>query len=226
VHPDPFGATWEGYKLSLALGERYAEVFIRFSDDGALIEVSCIHLPPLPPDAPDEGQVAARGCVPNTVDVRISVLCSTLACASCGWIAGEVAEDKARQDALEDHVYAQDLDEIWSEARAVWSEFDCALPETPKLDETFTCDKSTKRWFRMTPKSSGYVIAFEHERSDEHRDADGKTVVTTTRTREWDLEWRVLQEIDPARAAEIDANAKAKGEKAKKATKDLIEAFE
>jgi hypothetical protein len=164
--------------------------------------------------------------MPNTVDVRISVLCSTLACASCGWIAGEVAEEKARQDALEDHVYTQDLDEVWNDAGAVWDEVDCALPETPKLDETFTCDKSTKRWFRMTTKSSGYVTAFEYERVDKHRDADGKTIVEKTRTREWDLEWRLLQEVDPAKAGDIEAKARAKGDKAKKATKDLIEAFE
>jgi hypothetical protein len=170
--------------------------------------------------------VAARGRLPNTLDVRISLLCSTLACASCGWLAGEVAEDKARQGALEEHVYTQDVDEIWSEARDLWGEFDCTLPETPKLDETFTCDKSTKRWFRMTAKSPGHVTAFEYERVDEHRDADGKTIVEKSRTREWDLEWRLLQEVDPDKAAEVDAAAKAKGEKAKKATKDLIEAFE
>ncbi len=174
----------------------------------------------------DGEDVAVPTRVPNTPGVRTALFCSLLACASCGWIAGEVAEDKARQDALEDHVYTQSVDEIWREARSLWAEFDCELPEAPKLGETFTCDKTPKRWFRMTAKSPGHATMFEYERVDEHRDAEGKRVVEKKRTREWDLEWRLLQEVDPSKAAEIEANAKAKGEKAKKATKDLIEAFE
>ena len=154
-------------------------------------------------------------------------LLAGLTCTSCGWIAAEIAEQKARQDALEDHVYVQDVDVVWREARSIWRDVGCELPETPRSDETFGCDaSSTKRWFRLTAKPRGYATAFESEHTKTKRGDDGKRIATKIRARDWDLEWRLLQELDPDAAADVDANAKAKGEKADKATRDLIEAFE
>lgn len=151
----------------------------------------------------------------------------TLLCAGagCGWIAGEVAEQKVRQEALEAMTY-DDLDALWAEAVELWDEYDCTLPKAPEADETFDCTEGGKRWLRVKSSSGAYRIELEHEVTRTKTDAEGKSTEEKVRQRDWDLEFKLLERVDPKKAEEIDAAARAKGQKAKDATRDLIDAFE
>lgn len=151
------------------------------------------------------------------------VLCSiVLAVPACGWIVGEITEQLHRQRALEDHVYEQDLALVWKEVRDLWTSHGCEAPEQPVVGETLACEADEKRWLRLTKRSNGHQIEIEVERTQ--KDAEGKD--KTVRERDWQLEWKLLERIDPDKAAEVEGEAQAKGEKAKKAAKDLEEAVE
>ncbi len=156
--------------------------------------------------------------------IRHGLLVGLLSLASCGWIMGEVAEQKVRQDALKKATY-DDLDKLWGEAVDLWDEYDCALPKTPKADETFTCEEQ-RRWLRVKSSSDGYRVELEHETTRTKTNDKGETTEERVRGRDWDLEFKLLERIDPKRAEEIDDAAEAKGQKAKDATRDLIDAFE
>ncbi len=151
----------------------------------------------------------------------------TLVCsgAGCGWLIGEAAEQKVRQEALEKHEY-DDLDELWKEARSLWDEYDCELPEKPKADETFECEEGGKRWLRVKSSGSDYRVELEHEISRPKTNDKGETTTEMVRERDWNLEFKLLERVDPKKAEEIETKAEEKGQKAKDATKDLLEAFE
>ncbi len=150
----------------------------------------------------------------------------TLFCAGagCGWIVGEAAEQKVRQDALEKVEY-DDLDALWAEAVKLWDEYDCALPSTAKADETFECEDE-KRWLRVKSASGNYRVELEHEFTRTTTNDKGETREEKVRQRDWDLEFKLLERVQPKKAEEINAAAEAKGQKAKDATRDLIDAFE
>lgn len=145
--------------------------------------------------------------------------------ASCGWIVGELAEQKARQDALDDVRY-DDLDKLWAEAVDLWDEYDCALPKTPKADETFDCPDE-RRWLRVKEASGGtYRVELEHETTEIETNDKGEQTEKKVRSRDWDLEFKLLERVQPEKARSIDDAAEAKGDKAKDAAKDLLDAFE
>lgn len=152
------------------------------------------------------------------------MLVGLLSLASCGWIVGEAAEQKSRQDALEKVRY-DDLDALWNEATELWDEYDCELPDKPKADETFACDDK-RRWLRVKSSGSEYRVELEYETTIREKNSDDEWVDKVERTRDWDLEFKLLERIDPKQAEAIDAEAEAKGQKAKDATRDLINAFE
>ncbi|MBV1859748.1 MAG: hypothetical protein KUG77_15150, partial [Nannocystaceae bacterium] len=54
----------------------------------------------------------------------------------------------------------------------------------------------------------------------------GESEDKKVRQRDWDLEFKLLERTQPKKAEEIDAAAEAKGQKAKDATRDLLDAFE
>lgn len=143
--------------------------------------------------------------------------------ASCGWIVGEVAEQKLRQEALEEVRY-DNLDALWKEAVSLWKEYDCELTSKPTPDETFTCEDE-RRWLRVKSHSGKYAIELEHEVTQLDSDDKGESK-KKGRERDWDLEFKLLERVEPKKALEIDAAAEAKGKKAKDATRDLIDAFE
>lgn len=151
----------------------------------------------------------------------------TLLCAGsgCGWLVGEAAEQKVRQEALEKYEY-EDLDEVWAEAVKLWDEYDCELPSKPKADETFECDEDDKRWLRVKSASGKYRVELEHEYTRTTTNDKGETKEKKVRQRDWNLEFKLLERVDPKKAEEIDAAAEEKGQKAKDATRDLIDAFE
>ncbi len=137
---------------------------------------------------------------------------------------GEVAEQKVRQDALEKARY-DDLDELWKEAVSLWDEYDCELTGKPTPDETFTCEDE-RRWLRVKSHSGEYAIELEHEVTHTETNAKGETHDKKVRQRDWDLEFKLLERVQPKKAEEIDAAAEAKGQKAKDATRDLLDAFQ
>lgn len=144
---------------------------------------------------------------------------------ACGWIVGEIAAQKARHDALDEQVYDEDLGKIWSELRPLWESDGCSLAESPTADTTFDCETNgDKKWIRVNEVSNGHKVIAEHE--VEHTDSNDRNKKTKRRERDYDFEWRLMQNLDPDRAQSIDAAASARGEKAKKAAKDLAEAFE
>lgn len=157
--------------------------------------------------------------------VRKLLLVSALSLSACGWLIGEAAEQKSRQDALEKVVY-DDLDPLWEEAVKLWDEYGCTLPEDSKPDETFSCDKSGKRWLRVKSGSGGYRVEIEEERTHTQTDAKGVATTKTVRSRDWDMEFKLLERVEPEQAAAIEEAAEKKGDKAKDATRNLIDAFE
>lgn len=160
----------------------------------------------------------------RAVSLRRGMLVGLLSLASCGWLVGEAAEQKSRQDAL-DKVRYDDLDELWKEAVELWDEYDCELPDTPKADETFACEDK-RRWLRVKSSSGEFRVELEEETTTREQNSDGEWVDKTERNRDWELEFKLLERLDPKQAAAIDAEAEAKGQKAKDATRDLIDAFE
>ena len=153
------------------------------------------------------------------------LLVPVLSLASCGWIVGEIAEQKARQEALDDVRY-DDLDKLWDEAVDLWDEYDCALPKAPKADETFDCPDA-RRWLRVKTASGGtYRVELEHETTEIETNDKGESSEKKVRSRDWELEFKLLERVLPEKARSIDEAAEAKGDKAKDAAKDLVEAFE
>ncbi len=156
----------------------------------------------------------------------LSLVCGggLLGGGGCGWIMGEVAEQKVRQEALEKVRY-DDLDELWKEAVSLWDEYDCELTSKPTPDETFTCEDE-RRWLRVKSHSGEFSIELEHEVTHTETNSEGESKEKKVRQRDWDLEFKLLERAQPKKAEEIDAAAEAKGQKAKDATRDLIDAFE
>lgn len=138
---------------------------------------------------------------------------------------GEAAEQKHRQEALEKITY-DDLDAMWEEAVDLWDEYDCELPKDPKPDETFECEEGDKRWLRVKSSSGEYRVELEHEFTRTETNDKGETTTKKVRQRDWDLEFKLLERVEPKKAADIDAAAEEKGQKAKDATRDLLDAFE
>lgn len=149
-------------------------------------------------------------------------LAFALALPACGWVVGKITEQLHRQRALEDHVYKQDITLVWKEVRDLWSSHGCDAPEQPTLGETIACEASEKRWLRVDARSGGHQVEIEVERTQ--KDADGKEKLV--RERDWDLEWKLLERLEPDTASQIDSEAQAKGDKAKKATRELEDAIE
>lgn len=156
--------------------------------------------------------------------LRSSILGLALALAlpACGWLASELTQQLHRQRALDDHVYKQDLAQLWKEVRDLWKSHGCEAPEQPKLGETIACEGNEKRWLRVDARSGGHQVEIEIERKQ--TDAEGKEKLV--RERDWDLEWKLLERIEPDTAAKIEAEAEAKGKKAKKAARELEDAIE
>jgi hypothetical protein len=144
---------------------------------------------------------------------------------ACSWLAGEIAEQKARQDALDSFVYPDPIAELWGKQLApLWSKQGCTLPESPELKQTIECaEGDDKAWLRVTPVEGGHRVEVEHE--VEHIDPEDPEKKIKERSRHYDLEWELLRNTHPDKAAEVEASAAKKGEKAKKAAKDLQDAF-
>ena len=142
----------------------------------------------------------------------------------CGWIMGEVAEQKVRQEALEKMSY-DDLNELWKEAVALWDEYDCVLPEKPTPDETFTCEDK-RRWLRVKSAGGDYRVELEEEVTHTKTNDKGETTTEKVRQRDWDLEFKLLERVQPEKAEAINTQAAEKGQKAKDATRDLIDALQ
>ncbi len=78
----------------------------------------------------------------------------------------------------------------------------------------------------MKSHSGEFAIELEHEVTHTTTDGEGKSKEKKVRQRDWDLEFKLLERVEPKKAEEIDAAAEAKGQKAKDATRDLLDAFE
>jgi hypothetical protein len=156
--------------------------------------------------------------------LRLLVMTTAIAIAlpACGWIVGEIAQQLHRQNALQQHVYEQDIAVLWKQVRDLWTSRGCEAPEQPVIGETLACEANEKRWLRLDARDGGHRVEIEVERTQ--KDAEGKDKLV--RERDWELEWKLLERVDPDTASRIDSEAKAKGEKAKKATRELEEAVE
>lgn len=150
------------------------------------------------------------------------ILSLALAAPACGWIVGEITEQLHRQRALKAQVYEQDIALVWKEVRDLWTSHGCEAPEQPVIGETLACEASEKRWLRVDARGSGHKVEIEVERTQ--TDAEGKEKIV--RERDWELEWKLLERIDPDKAAEVEGEAAAKGDKAKKAARELEDAVE
>ncbi len=145
-----------------------------------------------------------------------------LSLPACGWIVGEIAEQMHRQNALKDHVYTEDINVLWKQVRDLWTSHGCEAPEQPKLGETIACEANEKRWLRVDARKGGHQVEIEVERTK--KDPEGKE--TVVRERDWELEWKLLERVDPDTASRVESEAENKGDKAKKATRELEDAIE
>ncbi|MFO7563675.1 MAG: hypothetical protein R6X02_13590 [Enhygromyxa sp.] len=141
---------------------------------------------------------------------------------ACGWIVGEITQQLHRQRALEQHVYEEDIAVLWKQVRDLWTSHGCEAPEQPVIGETLACEANDKRWLRVDPRDGGHRVEIEVERTQ--KDAEGNEKLV--RERDWALEWKLLERVDPDKASEVEREAKAKGDKAKKATRELEDAVE
>jgi hypothetical protein len=146
----------------------------------------------------------------------------SLALPACGWIVGEITQQLHRQRALEQHVYKQDIAVLWKQVRDLWTSHGCEAPEQPVIGETLACEANEKRWLRVDPRDGGHRVEIEVERMQ--KDGEGKDKLV--RQRDWDLEWKLLERVDPDTASQVESEAQAKGEKAKKAARELEDAVE
>ncbi|HLT37614.1 MAG TPA: hypothetical protein VK034_15080 [Enhygromyxa sp.] len=153
---------------------------------------------------------------------RILALGLALALPACGWIVGEITQQLHRQEALKQHVYTQDIDELWRQVRDLWTSHGCEAPEQPTIGETLACEANEKRWLRVDRRGEGHRVEIEVERTQ--KDAEGKDKLV--RERDWELEWKLLERVEPDTASRIESEAEAKGAKAKKATRELEDAIE
>lgn len=108
---------------------------------------------------------------------------------------------------------------------SLWDESDCELTSKPTPDETFTCEDE-RRWLRVKSHCGEYAIEVEHEVTHTETETADAPKEKKVRQRDWDLEFKLLERVEPKHAEEIDAKAEAKGQKAKDATCDLLDAFE
>ncbi|HVI00620.1 MAG TPA: hypothetical protein VM869_18005 [Enhygromyxa sp.] len=154
--------------------------------------------------------------------LRIFALGFALALPACGWLASEITQQLHRQNALKQHVYKQDITQLWKEVRDLWTSHGCDAPEQPKLGETIACEGSEKRWLRVDARDGGHRVEIEVERTQ--KDAEGKEKLV--RERDWELEWKLLERMEPDTASRIESEAQAKGDKAKKVTRELEDAIE
>lgn len=148
-------------------------------------------------------------------------LALALTTTACGWIVGEITQQIHRQSALKDQVYTQELPTLWREVRDLWTSYGCELSEEPKLGETIACE-ADKRWLRVDARKGGHKVEIEVERT--RAEAEGGT--SLVRERDWELEWKLLERVDPDTARRIESEAKAKGAKAKDAARLIEDSIE
>jgi hypothetical protein len=154
--------------------------------------------------------------------LRPLILGLALLLPACGWIVGEFTQQLHRQRALEQHVYKEDVAVVWKQVRDLWTSHGCEAPEQPVIGETLACEANVKRWLRVDARSGGHRVEIEVERTQKDAEGNDKLV----RGRDWELEWKLLERVDPDTAGRVESEAKAKGEKAKKAARELENAVE
>jgi hypothetical protein len=150
--------------------------------------------------------------------VVIAMLVVAPALGGCGWLVGAVVEELHREKAVKAYVYSDDIDDLWKGVRDLAGEYDCELPKKAKVEETFTCKTHPRRFIRIDRDDSGHRVRIEVEAV---RTSDGRTV--KERSRDIDLEWKLLERRHPEDARKIEAAAENRGDKAKKATRKLDE---
>jgi len=155
----------------------------------------------------------------RTLALALTLVLSTTA---CGWIVGEITQQLHRQSALKAQVYTQDITKLWRELRDLWTSHGCELSEQPTLGETIACDATDKRCLRVDARDGGHKVEIELERTQ--KDAEGNEKLV--RERDWELEWKLLERVEPDTASRVEREAAAKGDKAKKATRELEEALD
>lgn len=147
-----------------------------------------------------------------------AILAMTPTLGGCGWLVGELVEDMHRTKAVKAYVYEDDIDELWEEVHELAEEYDCEIPKDPEVDETFPCETEPRRWVRVDKVSSGHKVRIDVE---EIRTEEGRQL--TDRSRDIELEWKLLERLHPADAQAIETEAEKRGARAKKATRKLDE---
>jgi uncharacterized lipoprotein len=136
------------------------------------------------------------------------------------WLSGCAAIRAARarnthlQRATQQYVYDQPCDQVWPAARRVLFEAGYAVESSERMSSTIETEwkfheSSRSRYLvqGMEPASGKCRVRFERMEEDE----DGYT----STSRDWEMEWRVLQQVAPRAAAEIQQTANQKAARAK-----------
>jgi hypothetical protein len=157
-----------------------------------------------------------------------ATLCSTVPLSGCGKVFGKIAEADHVQDSTEDYVFDEPVDELWDEARIVLEEDGYRLEGSSVVDESVKApgheSANTREWVnvRIAKVDKGHRVTMHGVA--EHQD-NGKWQPDGGRRRS-DLEFALIERLDPEFADKVRTRAEEKKEKAEKLGRQAQDAVE
>lgn len=159
---------------------------------------------------------------------RASVLCAvavgTSGAAGCGFVASEIVEQHHIAKKARAYEFKGGLDATWAEAKVALEEGGYRLEGDPKVDETVACPgpedhfRRSRAHLRIT-KTGWFSHRLEIDILEETlRDGAWKRQPARQAS---EIEWKIVKRRDPDYAANVEADAEAKGEKGRKIVKDI-----
>ena len=157
-----------------------------------------------------------------------ATLVSAVPLTGCGKVFGEIAEADHVQDATRDYVFDEPVDELWKEAVVVLEEDGYRLEGAPVVDDTVKAPghegSHSRRWVnvRIAKVDKGHRVTMhgvsEHQHNGKWEPAGGH--------RRSDLEFTLIERLDPGFADKVETRAAEKKEKAEKLGRQAQDAVE
>ena len=154
----------------------------------------------------------------------VAALMGTTGTVGCGWIAEEIVEQMVIADKARAYEFPADLEATWTETRAALAASGYTLEGDLRVDESVECEGPQDHFSRST----AYVRIvktgwFSHRLEidvvrEEKQDGVWRTRAASQAA---DIEWTVISRRDPTYAREVEAKAKAKGEKGRNIVRQI-----
>jgi hypothetical protein len=143
--------------------------------------------------------------------------------AGCAGLSGVIAHDREKERLVEAHVFDQDPNMLWTAARDMFEGMDFALVAGDAEQLHFTTDRQERSTgtgrerihyrFAVEPDEAGSVVVIQRFRERPDLGADSWSEWGSGR--DLDMEFRLIELVDPDGAAEILAAAEAAEEAAR-----------